>query len=82
MDYIMADVGDLSDVAVGDEVTLIGRDGMEEVRAEDLARTIGTIPYELTCALGRRVKRIYVDGPVPVEAPVAGVTAAIPSRSQ
>jgi len=63
MDYIMLDVGDLPEAAVGDEVTLIGRDGLEEIRCEELARTIGTIPYELTCGLGRRVKRIYVEEP-------------------
>jgi alanine racemase len=39
---------------VGDEVTLIG-DG---IRVEDLARKAGTIPYELTCRLGRRVGRV------------------------
>ncbi|HTF57658.1 MAG TPA: alanine racemase [Planctomycetota bacterium] len=63
MDYIMLDVGDLPEAAVGDEVTLIGRDGLEEIRCEELAKTIGTIPYELTCGLGRRVKRIYVEEP-------------------
>lgn len=61
MDYVMLDVGDLEETVVGDEVTLIGRDGLEEVRCDELASTIGTIPYELTCGLGRRVKRIYVD---------------------
>jgi len=61
MDYVMLDVGDLEETAVGDEVTLIGRDGVEEIRCDELAATIGTIPYEITCGLGRRVKRIYVD---------------------
>ena len=54
MDYVMFDVGSVPDAAVGDDVTLIG-DGL---RAEDLARKIGTIPYELTCGLGKRVKRV------------------------
>jgi alanine racemase len=67
MDYIMLDVGDLTEVAVGDEVTLIGRDGVEEIRVEQLARKIGTIPYEITCGLGRRVKRVYVKQPASVE---------------
>ena len=61
MDYVMLDVGDLEETAVGDEVTLIGRDGLEEVRCDELASAIGTIPYEISCGLGRRVKRIYVD---------------------
>lgn len=72
MDYVMLDVGDLPDTAVGDEVTLIGRDGVEEIRVEELARKIGTIPYEITCGLGRRVKRVYVKQGAAVEAP-AGV---------
>ncbi len=57
MDYIMLDVGSVPEADVGDEVTLIG-DG---IRVEELARRIGTIPYELTCRLGRRVKRIPVN---------------------
>jgi alanine racemase len=54
MDYLMLDLGGMSDGAVGDEVTLIG-DGL---RMEDLAHKAGTIPYELTCRLGRRVGRV------------------------
>ncbi len=54
MDYITLDVGDVPDCEVGDEVTLIG----PGLRAEELARRAGTIPYELTCRLGRRVGRI------------------------
>jgi alanine racemase len=55
MDYVMVDATDVPDVAVGDVVTLWG-DGL---RVEELGRLIGTIPYELTCRLGRRVKRVY-----------------------
>jgi len=54
MDYIMADVGDVPEASLGDEVTLIG----EGLRVEELARRAGTIPYEVTCRLGRRVRRI------------------------
>jgi alanine racemase len=54
MDYIMLDVGEVPACAVGDEVTLIG----PGLRAEEVARRAGTIPYELTCRLGRRVGRI------------------------
>lgn len=61
MDYIMIDVGRIPGVRVGDEVTLIGRDGSEAIRVEELAQLVGTIPYEITCRLGKRVKRIYVD---------------------
>ncbi len=77
MDYIMLDVTDLEEVQPADEVTLAGRDGLEEIRIEELARTIGTIPYELTCGLGRRVKRVYVEtrdaaaGPAAIPTPLS-----------
>ena len=61
MNWITVDVGDIPGVAVGDEVTLVGRDGSEEIRVEELARLVGTIPYELTCRLGRRVERVYTE---------------------
>jgi alanine racemase len=54
MDYIMADVGGVPEASLGDEVTLIG----EGLRVEELARRTGTIPYEVTCRLGRRVRRV------------------------
>ncbi len=59
MDMCMADVGHLKNVKPGDEVTLIGRQGNEIIRAEELARLINTIPYEVLCNIGRRVPRIY-----------------------
>jgi alanine racemase len=62
MDYIMLDVGDAPDAQVGDEVTLIGGG----IRVEDLARKAGTIPYELTCRLGRRVGRVPANAEQPL----------------
>jgi alanine racemase len=64
MDYIMLDLGDVPDAEVGDEVTLIG-DG---IRVEELARRAGTIPYELTCRLGRRVGRVPANAEQPLPA--------------
>lgn len=58
MDYIMADVGEM-EVAIGDEVVLIGRQGEEEITIEEVAAEAGTIPYEISCAWGRRVRRVY-----------------------
>lgn len=46
--------------AVGDEVVLIGQQGNEVILADDLARTMGTINYEITCMIARRVPRIYI----------------------
>ena len=59
MDHIMADVGEDAGVEEGDPVTLIGRDKGEEITAWDIASTIGTIPYEVTCLVTPRVPRIY-----------------------
>ena len=61
MDYITVDVGHIPGVAVGDVATLVGADGDECIRAEDVAEQRGTIPHEVTCAIGRRVRRVYVD---------------------
>ena len=54
MDQLMVDVGDLP-VEVGDEVTLLGRDGDASVTAEEWAERMGTIGYEIVCGIGRRV---------------------------
>ena len=60
MDYTTVDVTDIPNTAVGDNVTIIGADGRARVTVEDLARTIGTIPYEITTRLGSRVARLPV----------------------
>ena len=59
MDYTVVDTGHIPGVAVGDVATLIGCDGDETIRAEELAERRGTIPYEVTCAIGPRVERRY-----------------------
>lgn len=59
MDMCMIDVTDLPDVKDGDEVVLIGRQGNEEIRVEEIASLAGTIPYEIFCSIGRRVRRVY-----------------------
>ena len=60
MDWTILDVTDISDVRRGDKVTLIGRDGAELILAEDLGALAGTISYEITCGIGRRVSREFV----------------------
>jgi alanine racemase len=57
MDQLMVDVGD-ADVAVGDGVVLIGRQGEHTIRAEDWAERLGTIGYEIVCGIGTRVPRV------------------------
>lgn len=63
MDYIMVDVTEVPEVHVGDEVTLLGQEGNEEVTSAELGRIKGAPPHETTCLLGRRVKRFYTDPP-------------------
>ncbi|MDQ7778948.1 MAG: alanine racemase [Planctomycetota bacterium] len=60
MDYLTVDVGHIPEVGVGDEVVLIGSQGDKEISVIDLARLIGTISYEITCGIGKRVRRVYV----------------------
>ena len=61
MDWIMFDVTHIPDIAVGDEVTLMGEDRQGNlISAEELAQWAGTIPYELFCGISKRVPRIYL----------------------
>lgn len=60
MDQLVLDVSDAGDVKEGDIVTLIGRDGNEEITADELASLYGTIGYEVVCGISKRVPRIYV----------------------
>jgi alanine racemase len=60
MDQLMVEVGRGTDVHVGDEVILLGRDGSEAITAWDLAEGIGTIPYEVFTGISARVPRSYV----------------------
>jgi alanine racemase len=57
MDLTLVDVTDVAGVALGDVVTLIGADGELAVPAEDVARTAGTLSYEITCGVSARVPR-------------------------
>jgi alanine racemase len=60
MDMTMVDVTDLPEVQVGDEAVLIGRQGTEEITADEVARAQGTISYEVLCRIGPRVPRVYL----------------------
>lgn len=61
MDYVMVDVTQCSNVRVGQKVVVIGRDGDEEIRVEEMARMIGIPPYNIFTSLGRRVHRMFRD---------------------
>lgn len=62
MDQCLVDCGD-DEIAVGDEVMLLGRQGDEEVTAWELAEHNGTIAYEVLCSIGERVPREYTGKP-------------------
>lgn len=62
MDMCMIDVTDIAEVAVGDEVVLIGEQGDETVTADEMAAQLDTINYEITCLVGKRVPRVYLEG--------------------
>lgn len=60
MDQCMVDVTDVPYVRLGDEVTVMGRDGIHEILADDIAEATGTINYEIVCAFGQRLPKVYV----------------------
>jgi alanine racemase len=65
MDQIVVDCGDDPSVQPGDEVVLIGRQGDEEITADEWAERLGTISYEVLCGIGPRVPRVVVNVPEP-----------------
>jgi alanine racemase len=50
-------------VQPGDEVVLLGRQGDEEITADDWAEMLGTISYEVLCGVGPRMPRVLVNAP-------------------
>jgi len=62
MDLTLIDVTSIPDVQVNDQVTLLGVDKANTeiaITAEDMARIVGTLSYEVTCGVGQRVPRVY-----------------------
>jgi len=62
MDMTMIDVTLVPNVAVGDEVVLMGSQGDQEISTDEMAERLGTINYEITCLVGKRVPRVYING--------------------
>ena len=60
MDQVIVDLTDVPAAGVGDEVEIISNNPAAENSAENLARLAGTIPYEITCRLGGRIRRVLV----------------------
>ena len=59
MDQMMVDVTGIEGVALEDTVTLIGKDGCEEITVEAIAEAAGSFNYEFICGISRRVPRFY-----------------------
>jgi len=62
MDLTLIDVTNVPDVRLNDEVILMGESAGQSVTAEYLAKTAGTLSYEVTCGIGSRVPRVFVEG--------------------
>ena len=60
MDQCMIDVTDIGPVKVGDEVILLGEKNGLKIDADDMAKMLDTINYEILCMIGRRVPRAYI----------------------
>lgn len=80
MDYTTIDVTHIPDVSVGDTVTLIGKQGKESIELAEVACHADTIPNEITCAVGKRVERVYRGGEVPL-IPTPSPAHASPARA-
>jgi alanine racemase len=61
MDLVTIDVTEVAGATIGDEVVLLGRQGNDEITAEEIAAKLDTISYEVFCGIGKRVSRIYRD---------------------
>lgn len=59
MDHIMIDIGSASDIAVGDEVVAMGKQGNETISPDDIALLSGTVSYEILTWLCNRIDRFY-----------------------
>lgn len=66
MDQVMVDVTDIPEAEEYDEVTLIGRDGDDEITMEELGTLSGRFNYEIACCINKRVPRVYMENGVAV----------------
>ncbi|MFZ1946280.1 MAG: alanine racemase [bacterium] len=61
MDVTIVDVSHIPEVRVGDEVIIFGKQGNQEISVYEVAERCGTISYEITCGIGKRVPRVYIE---------------------
>jgi alanine racemase len=67
MDLTLIDVTDVADARTGDEVVIIGKQGVHHISAEDMAASLGTISYEVTYRISERVPRVTIERRQPVD---------------
>jgi len=67
MDMLMADVTEVDGVATGDVATLIGKDGGEEIRCEDVAAASGTISNDIVSRIGGRLPKVHTGSVIEIE---------------
>lgn len=60
MDQVMIDLTKFKEARVGDDVIIMGRDGKEEITADEIAKKCKTINYEIVTRIGKRVPRVYI----------------------
>jgi len=60
MDQTMLEVTKIPGVQVGNVVTILGKDGYEQITATEMAEWLGTISYEVVCGISKRVPRVYL----------------------
>ncbi len=60
MDLTPIDLSHTTALTPGDEVTLLGAEGDARLDAQQIARTAGTISYNILCSISARVRRVYV----------------------
>ena len=60
MNMFSVDVSHLPNINLEDEVVLLGKQGMEEITAEEIAKTLGTINYEITTRISALLPRIII----------------------
>lgn len=60
MDQFMIDVTHIQNVNIGDDVILIGEQNDKAVTAQEIAKLIGTINYEVVCMISKRIPRVYM----------------------
>ena len=62
MDQMVIDITEIDNAAYGDIVTLIGKDGENEITFSEIADILSTINYEIMCNVGKRVVKAYLEG--------------------